>query len=102
MVTVRKWGAVSLGRTALAETLHRYKTNWRSILRRKAEAREVKRKRRREKQKGERKRREKRTRKKARVEAREGRSEPERKRASPQVSKRACGARVGVSSADGE
>ena len=51
------------------------------------EAREVKGKRRREKKKGERKRRGKRTRKKARVEASEGRSEPERKRASEEVCK---------------
>ena len=70
MVTVRKWGGVCLGRTAPAETTRRYKTNWRSVLRR--EKRE---------EKGERSR---------------GERSKRRKRASPQVSKRACGVRVGV------
>ena len=32
MVTMRKWGGESLGRTAPAETAHRYKMNWRSVL----------------------------------------------------------------------
>ena len=36
MVTVRKWGGVSLGQTVSAETARRYETNWRSVLRKKA------------------------------------------------------------------
>ena len=91
IVIVRKWGGVSLGRTAPTETAHRYKMNWRSVLRGKAEAREVKGKRRRKK--AERKKAREGERKRvasARSEQEAGVSAQKRRR------KRACGARVGV------
>jgi len=102
MVTVRKWGGVSLGRTAPAETARRYKTNWRSVLRKKAgrkKAREGQEKRARsgcKRAKEE---------KKASVWCACGcltSANNETIRPSQCLSKRACGVHVGVSSTDNE
>ena len=56
MVTVHKWGRVSLGRTAPAETARRYKTNWRSVLREREVRAERKRKRKKAREKKEKRR----------------------------------------------
>ena len=99
MVTVRKWGGVSLGRTVPAETARRYKTNGRSVLRREKKAREEE---------------EKRARSGCKLAKEEKKgsvwcafgcltsANNETIRPSQCLSKRACGACVGVSSADGE